>query len=79
MIAISVSKALVGKSKVDESLLDQLEADLIASDVGVETTIKIIDQLENRVAKDKYLDKDELYSILQKCSRSGNTSSCMGR
>jgi len=60
-----VSKALVGKSKVDEALLDELEADLIASDVGVETTIKIIDQLESRVAKDKYLDKEELYGILQ--------------
>lgn len=60
-----LSKALVGKDKVDEEVLDQLEEILISSDVGVETTVKIIDRIEKRVAKDKYAGTDELDVILR--------------
>ena len=57
--------AIAGKSKVDEELLDELEEVLIRSDVGVATTIKIIEALENRVAKDKFLGTKELGQILR--------------
>ncbi|SIS82763.1 signal recognition particle-docking protein FtsY [Belliella pelovolcani] len=60
-----LSKAVVGKSKVDEEILDELEEILITSDVGVDTTIKIIRRIEERVAKDKYLNTDELDKILR--------------
>ncbi len=60
-----LSKAVVGKSKVDEEILDDLEEVLIASDVGVSTTIKIIERIEERVARDKYLNTSELNSILK--------------
>lgn len=60
-----LSKAVAGKSKVDESVLDDLEEILVSSDVGVTTTIKIIDRIEARVAKDKYLGTDELNKILR--------------
>lgn len=60
-----ISRALVGKSKVDEDVLDGIEEALIASDIGVETTLKIIDSLEERVARDKFMNTDELYSILR--------------
>ena len=60
-----LSKAVAGKSKVDEDVLDNLEDILIASDVGVSTTLKVIDRIEARVAKDKYLGTDELNSILK--------------
>lgn len=60
-----ITKAVAGKSKVDESFLDDLEQILIQSDVGLDTTIKIIDRLEEKVAKDKYLNTKELNSILK--------------
>jgi fused signal recognition particle receptor len=60
-----LSKAVVGKSKVDEEVLDELEEILITSDVGVDTTIKIIRRIEARVAKDKYLNATELDVILR--------------
>lgn len=60
-----ISKAVVGKSKVDEEVLDDLEEVLIASDVGAATTIKIIQRIEERVAKDKFVGTDELDSILR--------------
>ncbi len=60
-----LSKTIIGKSKVDAHLLDNLEEVLISSDVGVETTIKIIDRIEKRVAKDKYIGIDELNTILK--------------
>src|SRR5688572_1561640 len=60
-----VSKAIAGKSTVDEEVLDNLEEALVTADVGIETTIKIIDQIEQRVAKDKYLNTSELNNILQ--------------
>ena len=60
-----LSKAVAGKSTVDISFLDDLEEILISSDVGLNTTIKIIDRLEARVAKDKYLNTNELNSILK--------------
>ncbi len=60
-----LSKAVAGKSKVDASVLDDLEEVLISSDVGVATTIKIIDRIEERVARDKYLGTDELNTILR--------------
>ena len=53
-----LTRAVAGKSQVDESVLDELEEILISSDVGVETTIKIIDRIEERVARDKYLNAD---------------------
>lgn len=60
-----ISKIIVGKSKVDDQVLDDLEEILISSDVGVKTTLKIIDQIEKRVAKDKFLNSDELDLILR--------------
>jgi fused signal recognition particle receptor len=60
-----LSKAVVGKSKVDDDVLDSLEEILVSSDVGVETTLKIIDRIEERVSNDKYLGTDELNSILR--------------
>jgi fused signal recognition particle receptor len=60
-----ISKAIIGKSKVDEDVLDNLEEILIESDVGVETTLKIIDRIEKRVARDKYLGTAELNTILK--------------
>ena len=51
-----LGKAVVGKSTVDDEVLDELEEVLITSDVGVETTVKIIDRIEERVSKDKYLN-----------------------
>ena len=59
-----ISRAIVGKSKVDEDVLDQLEEALITSDVGVETTLRIIERLEARIARDKYMNTNELNSIL---------------
>lgn len=60
-----LTRAVAGKSQVDESILDELEEVLISSDVGVATTIKIIDRIEERVARDKYLNAEELTSILR--------------
>lgn len=60
-----LSKAVAGKSKVDEDVLDNLEEVLVTSDVGVNTTLKIIERIEGRVAKDKYMNPDELNSILR--------------
>ena len=60
-----LSKAVAGKSKVDDHVLDNLEEVLVSSDVGVETTLKIIDRIEARVAKDKYLGTEELNIILR--------------
>jgi len=60
-----ISKAIIGKSKVNDEVLDELEEILISSDVGVKTTLKIIDRIENRVAKDKYISTDELDLILK--------------
>ena len=60
-----LSRAVVGKSKVDDEVLDNLEEVLISSDVGVDTTLKIIERIEERVSKDKYLGVDELNTILK--------------
>ena len=60
-----ISKAIIGKSKVDEEVLNDLEQILVESDVGVETTLRIIDRLEKRIAKDKYLGTSELNTILK--------------
>ncbi len=60
-----LAKTVVGKSKVDDEVLDDLEEVLITSDVGVETTLRIIERIEQRVSKDKYLGADQLNSILR--------------
>lgn len=60
-----LSKAVIGKSKVDDEVLDELEEILVTSDVGVETTLKIIARIEARVARDKYLGVDELNRLLK--------------
>ncbi len=60
-----LGKAVAGKSTVDDEVLDELEEILITSDVGVETTVKIIERIEARVAKDKYFGTDELDTILR--------------
>ncbi|MCQ2134806.1 MAG: signal recognition particle-docking protein FtsY [Bacteroidales bacterium] len=60
-----VSRAIVGKSRVDEDVLDAIEEALIASDMGVDTTLRIIDNLEDRVEKDKYVSMEELADILR--------------
>ncbi len=60
-----LSKVIAGKSKVDSNILDDLEEVLISSDVGVNTTLKIIERIENRVARDKFLNTNELNQILK--------------
>ncbi|MGB5405031.1 MAG: signal recognition particle receptor subunit alpha, partial [Robiginitalea sp.] len=60
-----LSKAVVGKSRVDDEVLDELEEILVTSDVGVETTLKVIGRIEERVSKDKYVGTDELDRILR--------------
>ncbi len=60
-----LSRAVAGKSKVDDEVLDNLEEILVTSDVGVDTTLKIIERIENRVANDKYLGTSELNRILK--------------
>lgn len=60
-----LSRAIAGKSKVDDEVLDNLEEMLIASDVGVETTLRIIDRIQKRVQRDKYLDTAELNEVLR--------------
>ncbi len=60
-----VARAVAGKSKVDDEVLDNLEEALITSDVGIETTLKIIKRIEARVARDKYLNTNELNRILK--------------
>ena len=60
-----LSKAVAGKSKVDDDVLDNLEEVLVTSDVGVDTTLKIIERIEERVARDKYMGTDELNQILR--------------
>ncbi len=60
-----LSKAVAGKTKVDDDVLDNLEEILVSSDVGVNTTLKIIERIEARVAKDKYLGTEELNLILR--------------
>ncbi len=60
-----LTRAIAGKSKVDDDVLDNLEEVLITSDVGVETTLKIISRIEKRVEKDKYVNADELSAILR--------------
>jgi fused signal recognition particle receptor len=60
-----LTKAVAGKSTVDEDVLDNLEEVLVASDVGVKTTLKIIDRIEDRVSKNKYLGTEELNKILR--------------
>ncbi|SFR31519.1 signal recognition particle-docking protein FtsY [Robiginitalea myxolifaciens] len=60
-----LSKAVAGKSRVDDEVLDDLEEVLVTSDVGVETTLKIIERIEARVARDKYVNTEELNGILR--------------
>lgn len=60
-----VTKAIAGKSTVDEEVLDNLEEALVSADVGIDTTVQIIDRIEQRVAKDKYINASELNKILQ--------------
>jgi fused signal recognition particle receptor len=60
-----VTKAIAGKSTVDEEVLDDLEEALVTADVGIDTTVAIIDRIEQRVAKDKYINTSELNNILQ--------------
>ena len=60
-----LSKAIAGKSTVDEEVLDNLEDALVSADVGIDTTVQIIRQIEKRVARDKYLNTSELNKILQ--------------
>ena len=60
-----LARAVAGKSKVDDDVLDNLEEVLITSDVGVDTTLKIIERIEERVARDKYVSTSELNAILR--------------
>jgi fused signal recognition particle receptor len=60
-----ISKAIIGKSKVDDEVLDNLEEILVTSDVGVETTLRIIERIQNRVSRDKFLGTSELNGILR--------------
>ena len=60
-----LKRAVAGKSKVDDDVLDNLEEVLITSDVGVETTLKIVERIQDRVARDKYMGTEELNGILK--------------
>ncbi|MBR1927652.1 MAG: signal recognition particle-docking protein FtsY [Bacteroidales bacterium] len=60
-----LSRAVVGKSRVDDEVLDAIEEALVASDMGVDTTLKIVDSLEERVGRDKYMSMDELVGMLR--------------
>ncbi len=60
-----ITRAVAGKSKVDDDVLDELEEVLVTSDVGVDTTLKIIERIEERIARDKYVNTDELTTILR--------------
>src|SRR5688500_10322617 len=60
-----LGKALVGKSTVDDEVLDNLEEILVSSDVGVETTLKIVERIQQRVLRDKYMSTSELDTILK--------------
>src|ERR1700733_14569985 len=60
-----ITKAIAGKSSVDEEVLDSLEDALVSADVGIDTTVQIIERIEKRVSKDKYLNTSELNNILQ--------------
>jgi fused signal recognition particle receptor len=60
-----ITKAIAGKSTVDDEVLDNLEEALVSADVGIDTTVKIIERIEARVAKDKYLNTSELNKLLQ--------------
>ena len=60
-----LSRSIIGKSKVDDSVLDAIEEALVASDMGVDTTLKIVDSLEERVSKDRYMSFDELVDMLR--------------
>lgn len=79
-----VSRAIVGKARVDDDTLDAIEEALIESDMGVDTTLKVIDALEERVSKDKYTSHDELMGMLRDeisslmvpCEGSVDVSSC---
>lgn len=64
-VFVKLGRAVIGKSKVDDEVLDNLEEVLISSDVGVDTTLKIIERIEARVARDKYMGVDELNKILK--------------
>ena len=60
-----LSRAIIGKAKVDDDLLDAMEEALLATDMGVDTTMKLIENLEERVSRDKYVSEDELVEILR--------------
>lgn len=60
-----LSRAIAGKTEVDDELLDAIEEALVATDMGVDTTLKIIDSLEERVRRDKYVSLDELVDMLR--------------
>ena len=60
-----ISRAVVGRSRVDDDTLDAIEEALVESDMGVDTTLKVIDALEDKVAKDKYMSFDELVGMLR--------------
>ena len=60
-----IARAIAGKSKIDDEVLDNLEEVLITSDVGVETTLKIIERVEKRAAEDKYMNANELNNLLR--------------
>jgi len=65
-----LSRAIVGKSTIDSEVLDNIEEVLITSDVGVKTTVKIIDELETRIAKNKYLNTSEIHNVLEEITLS---------
>ena len=60
-----LGRAIVGKSKMDDDVLDALEEALLSSDMGVDTTLKVIENLEDRVEKDKYVSMDELVDLIR--------------
>ncbi|MCB1224080.1 MAG: signal recognition particle receptor subunit alpha, partial [Mesotoga sp.] len=60
-----LTRAVAGKSKIDDEVLDNLEEVLVSSDVGVDTTLRIIDRVSKRVARDKYVNTSELNAILR--------------
>ena len=60
-----LSRAVIGKSRVDDDVLDAIEEALVSSDMGVETTLKIVENLEDRVERDKFMSMNELVEMLR--------------
>ena len=71
-----LSRAVIGKSRVDDSTLDAIEEALVESDMGVDTTLKVVDALEERVSRDKFMSREELFTMLREQIRTSGYKAC---